>query len=79
MLGIGLAVLTYFESEGLVRPSLNLRGGQEAYTPEDVARVREILHLIQDRSMTVPAVKIFLGQKDVEKGASGERRHPNGR
>jgi DNA-binding transcriptional MerR regulator/quercetin dioxygenase-like cupin family protein len=60
LLGVSRAMLRIWEREQLVSPR-RTRGGHRLYTPEDVARLREIVHLRSAERLNAAAIRRELG------------------
>lgn len=59
IIGVHVQTLRYYEREGIIQPSRS-RGNQRLYSPQDIARIRQIKTLVDDLGVNLAGVEIIL-------------------
>jgi MerR family transcriptional regulator/heat shock protein HspR len=63
LLGMHANTLRKYERHGLISPSRS-SGNQRLFSPEDLARLRQIKHLVEDRGVNLAGVGVALTVTD---------------
>ena len=60
MLNISVRRILQYEEEGLIIPTQKTTGGHRLYSEYDVHHIKNIMHLIHDRGLTLAGIKYIL-------------------